>query len=83
MRAYWKEVRSRERAQRGLGFGRVVRWNTRAVLRCTHLWVGKGDVGEWWRVIGNEDTLCHLSGVEEETGTHMVFVCEESYGLRP
>ena len=28
-------------------------------------------------------TLCRLCGVEEETGTHLVFGCEESYGLRP
>ena len=83
VRAYWKEVRSRQRAQRGLGSRRVVRWNRRAVLRYTHLRVGKGDVGEWRRVIGNEDTLCRLCRVEEETGTHRVFGCEESYGLRP
>ena len=81
--AYWKEVRSGERAQRGLGSGRVVRWDRRAVLRYTHLRVGKGDVGEWQRVIGAEGTLCRLCGVEEETGTHLVFGCEESYGLRP
>ena len=36
VRAYWKDVRRRERAQRGLGSGRVVRWNRRAVLRYTH-----------------------------------------------
>ena len=83
VRAYWKDVRSRERAQRGLGSGRVVRWNRRVVLRYTHLRVGKGDVGEWRRVVGNEDTLCRLCGVEEETGTHLVFGCEVSYGLRP
>ena len=83
VRAYWKDVRHRERAQRGLGSGRVVRWNRRAALRYTHLWVGKGDVGEWRRVIGTEGTLCRLCGVEEETGTHLVFGCEESYGLRP
>ena len=71
------------RAQRGLGSGRVVRWNRRAVLRYTHLRVGKGDVGEWRRVVGNEDSLCRLCGVEEETGTHLVFGCEVSYGLRP
>ena len=41
------------------------------------------DVGEWRRVIGNEDTLCRLCGVEEETGTHLVFGCSESYELRP
>ena len=83
VRAYCKDVCTRERAQRGLGSGRVVRWNRRAVLRHTHLRVGKGDVGEWRRVIGTEGTLCHLCGVEEETGTHLVFGCEESYGLRP
>ena len=33
-------------------------------------------------MIGNEDTLCRLCGVEEETGNHLVFGCEESYGLR-
>ena len=33
MRAHWKEVRERERAQQVLGAGRVVRWNRRAVLR--------------------------------------------------
>ena len=82
MRAYWKDVRSPERAQRGLGFGRVVRWNRKAVLRYTHLGMGKGDVGEWRRVIGNGNTLCRLCGVDEETGTHLVFGCKESYGLR-
>ena len=83
VRAYWKDVRSRERAQRGLGSGRVVRWNRRAILRYSHLRVGKGDVGEWRRVIGKEDTLCRLCGVEEETGNHLVFGCRESHGLRP
>ena len=82
VRAYWKDVRSRERAQRGLSSGRVMRWNRRVVLRYTYLRVGKGVVGEWQRVIGNEDTLCRLCGVEEQTGTHLVFWCEESYGLR-
>ena len=47
-----------------------------------YLRVGKGDVGEWRRVIGTEGTLCHLWGVEEESGIHLVFGCEESYGLR-
>ena len=83
MRAYWKDVRSRERAQRCLGSGRVVRWHRRAVLRYIHLRVGTGDVGEWQRTIGNEGTLCHLCGVEEETGTHPVFGCAEIHGLRP
>ena len=83
VRAYWKDVRAKERAQRGLGSGQVVRWNRRAVLRYTCLRVGKGDVGEGRRVIGTEGTLCRLCGVEEETGTHLVFGCEESYGLRP
>ena len=83
MRAYWKDVRSRERAQRGLGSGRVVRWNRWAVLRYTHLRVCKGDVGEWRRVVGDGDTLCRLCGVEKETGAHLVFRCEGSYGLRP
>ena len=82
VRAYWKEVRGRERAQRGLGSGWVVRWNRRAVLRYTHLRVGKGDVGERRRAIGNENSLCRLYKVEEETGTHLVFRCKESYGLR-
>ena len=81
--AYWKDVRTRERAQRGLGSGLVVRWNRRAVLRYTHLRVGKGDMGEWRRVIGTGDSLCRLCGVEGETGTHLVFGCQESYGLRP
>ena len=73
VRAYWKDVRARERAQRGLRSGRVVRWNWRAVQTYTHLRVGKGDVGEWWWVIGTEGTLCRLCGLEEETGTHLVF----------
>ena len=59
-----------------------MRWDRRAVLRYTHLRVGKGDVGEWRRVIGAEGTLCRLCGVEEESGTHLVLGCEESYGLR-
>ena len=60
----------------------MLRWDRRAVLRYTHLRVGKGDVGEWQRVIGNENTLCCLCGVEKETGTHLGFGCEESYALR-
>ena len=83
VRAYWKDVRSGERAQRGLGSGQVVRCDRRAVLRYNHLRLGKGDVGECRRVIGANGTLCRLCGVEEETGTHLVFGCEESYGLRP
>ena len=83
VRAYWKEARGRERAQQGLGSGRVVPWNRRAVLRYTHLRVGKGDVGEWRPAIGNENSLCRLCKMEKETGTHLVFGCEESYGLRP
>ena len=83
VRAYWKAVRGRVRAQQGLGSGWVVQWNRRAVLRYTHLQVGKGDVGEWRRAIGNENSLCRLCKVEEETGTHLLFRCEESYGLRP
>ena len=59
-----------------------MRWDRRAVLRYTHLRVGKGDVGEWRRVIWAEGTLCRLCGVEEESGTHLVLGCEESYGLR-
>ena len=34
-------------------------------------------------MIGTEDTLCRQCGVDEETRTHLVFRCEESYGLRP
>ena len=83
VRAYWKEARGRERAQQGLGTGRVVPWNRRAVLRYTHLRVGKGDVGEWQRAIGKGNSLCRLCKMEKETGTHLVFGCEESYGLRP
>ena len=60
VRAYWKGLGARERAQRGLGSGRVGRWNRRAVLRYTHLRVGKGDVGEWRPVIGTEGTQCRL-----------------------
>ena len=82
VRAYWKDVRGRERAQQGLGSGRVVRWNRRAVLRYTHVRVGKGDVGEWRQVIGEEGTQYRLCGVEEETGNQLVFECKGSYGLR-
>ena len=48
-----------------------------------HLPVGKGDVGEWRRVIGNKGTMCRPCGVEEETGTHLVFGSNKRYGLRP
>ena len=83
VRAYWNNVCGRERAKQGLGSGRVVQWNRRAILRYTELRVGKRDMGEWLCVIGNDGTLCPLCGVEEETGTHLVILCEESYGLRP
>ena len=83
VRAYWNDLRRRKRAQQGLGSGRVAQLDRRAVLRYTHLRVRKGDVGEWRCVIGTEGTLCRLCGVEKETGTHLVFGCEESYGLRP
>ena len=76
-------MRSRERAQQDLGSERVVQWNRRAVLRYTHLRVGKQCVREWRWVIGNEGTLCRLCGVGEETWTPVVFGGEESYGLWP
>ena len=82
VRARWKAIRSKERAKSGLGEGRVVCRNRRAVLRYTQLRVGKGDVGEWRRVLGAQETLCRLCRVEEETGSHMVFGCKESYELR-
>ena len=53
------------------------------VLRYTHLQVGKADVGELRRAIGNENSLCRLCGVEKDTGTHLVFGCKEIDGLRP
>ena len=34
-------------------------------------------------MIGNENIPCYLCEEEEVTGTHLVFGCEESYGLRP
>ena len=34
-------------------------------------------------MVGDGDTLCRLCGVEKETGAHLVFRCEGSYGLRP
>ena len=52
VRARWKAIRSKERAKSGMGDGQVVRWNRRAVLRYTQVRVGKGDVGEWRRVLG-------------------------------
>lgn len=45
VRAMWKRVRQSKRARMGLGLGRVVRWDRRAVLRYTHLRVGTGDLG--------------------------------------
>lgn len=63
--------------------GWVVLWSRRAVLRYTQLRVGRGDVGEWRQVIGAQGNLCRLCGVEEETGVHLAFGCEESYGLWP
>ena len=83
LRARWKAIHSKERAKSGLGDGRVVRWHRRAVFRYTQLQVGKGDVGEWRRVLGAGETLCRLCGVEEQTGTLLVFGCEGSYELRP
>lgn len=79
--AMWTDIPSRVRAVSGLGTGRVVRWNRRAVLRYMQLRVGKGDVGEWRWVLEVQETLCHLCWVEEETGVHLVFGCEESDGL--
>ena len=34
------------------------------------------------RAVEGGDTLCRLCGVEEETGTQLVFRCEESSRLR-
>ena len=83
VRARWKAIRTKERAKSGLGDGRVVCWNRRAVLRYPQLRVGKGHVGGWRQVLGAWETLCRLCGVEEETWSHMVFGCEEGYELRP
>ena len=83
VRARWKDIRGRGWAATGPGMGWVVQWSRRAVLRYTQLQVGRGDVGEWWQVIGAQGNLCRLCGVEEETGVHLAFGYEESYGLWP
>ena len=81
--AVWKGIRSREWARVSLGAGRVVHWNRWAVLRYTQLRVAKGDVGGWQRVLGAEETMCRLCGMEEETGFDLVLGCGESGELRP
>lgn len=53
-----KAIRRKDGVVSGLGTGQVVRWHRRAVLRYTQLRVGKGDVGEWRRVLGAQVTLC-------------------------
>lgn len=82
IRGRWKHICSKGRAKLRLGAGRVVCWNRRAVLRYTQLRVGQGDVREWRRTLRVGETLCRLCGVEVETGTHLVFGCEESYKIR-
>lgn len=82
IRARWKHIWGIERAKLELGAGRVVRWNRRAVLRYTQLRVVQGDVREWRRTLRVGETLCRLCRVEVETGTHVVFGCEESYKIR-
>ena len=77
VRALWKRVRQGRWARNGLGLSRVVRWTRRAALRYTHLRVGKGDVGQWRRVLGRGEHLCRLCGTEEETGAHLVMACDE------
>lgn len=81
VRAFWKALRAGERAQTGLGAGRVVHWKRRGVLRYTQLRVGKGDVGQWRRTRGRGEYLCRLCGVEEETGNHLVLACGEVDGF--
>lgn len=83
VRAKWKHIPSKKRAVSGLGARRIACWDRRAVLRYTQLRVGKGDVRELRRVIGAQKALSRPCRVEEETGAHLVFSCEESYRLWP
>ena len=78
----WKETCQNERGKERLSIGQVIRWKSSPVLRYTRMGVGKSNIGEWPQVIGDTETLCCLCGVEEETGTHLVFECKESYMLR-
>ena len=73
--AMWTDLRGRERSRSGSGMGRVVSRNRRAALRYTHLRVGKGDLGQWIRVLGASEHLCRLCGTKEEPWDHLVFVC--------
>lgn len=69
----WKDWQRREWARGRLGMGRVIRWNWWAVLRYTHLQVGKSDLRQQRRVLCVGEHLCRLYRMKEETGVHLVF----------
>ena len=83
VRAYWKEVRRRERSVMGCGMGRVVRWGRRAASRYAQARTGKGDLGSWCSFIGSDDEqfLCRLYGGVLETDDHLAFGCHVGRAL--
>ena len=55
---------------------KVVDWGKRAMTNYTQTQSGKGDLGDWWRMIGSGRIYrCAMYGKEEESGDHVAFEC--------
>ena len=85
IRACIKEERKGERAVKGFGMGRVIRWSSRlAVTAYSQLRTGKERLAAWRHRIGRDDTgLCRRCNVPE-TGAQAAVGCMdgESFGRR-
>ena len=61
---------------KGMGMGRVVRWNRKAQINNVHCRNGKVNLQAWRHVL-DEDTSdrCRKCGRHAETGKHVALVC--------
>ena len=76
MKEVWKKIRREERCVRGMGEGKVVKWERKARVSYVHCRTNKGNLQSWQHKLdGTTDPSCRFCGNYMETGKHVALVC--------
>jgi len=71
-----RKMREEERRVKGVGMGRVVKWNRKVRVAYVQCRTGKGNLQAWHHKIGKADNLeCRKCRRYAETGKHIALVC--------
>ena len=72
----WQRKREEERRVKGVGMGRVIKWNRKARVMYVQCRTGKGNLQAWRHKIEQpDDPECRKCGRYAETGKHVALVC--------